>query len=57
MNGVSQTNHSGQLAAGNGIGLLQGSLGVKSRGVALDAGDQEEGKPLRRLAATYHQLS
>lgn len=39
MNGVSQNNHSGQLAAGNGIGLLKGSLGVKSWGVAVDTGE------------------
>ncbi|KAM7384664.1 hypothetical protein PAMA_011831 [Pampus argenteus] len=55
MNGVGQRNHSGQLAAGNG--LLKGSLGVKSWGVVVDTGDQEEEKPLhQRLVATYHQL-
>lgn len=60
MNGVSQSNHSRQLAAGNGIGLLKGSLGVKSLGVVLDTGDQEEEKPLRRCftsASGSHLLS
>lgn len=41
MDGVSQSNHSGQLAAGNGIILLKRSLWVKGLGVVVDTGDRE----------------
>lgn len=57
MNGVSQSNHPGQLAAGNGIGLLEGVTGGQDSWCGTGHLGPAEKILLLCLLAAHYQLS